>query len=247
MRKFLSLLLPLVSLLSLLLCSSAVPAPDDMAALRQWTPAAVVSDEAVRACGGVDSCFQAFPISDAVFSRMQGKSYKADCTIPRSSLRYLHVLHRNVEGRTQLGELVCHADIADDLLDIFRKLYEAGYKIERMVLVDEYDADDERSMAANNTSCFNFRVVSGTKKLSKHAQGLAIDINPRYNPYLHLGSGKVEPANGKAYATNRQKITDAKVPIIDKKDLCHQLFVQHGFSWGGNWLSVKDYQHFERK
>lgn len=231
--------------LTIIICSAFTPKDEDLKALRNWTPAAVVCDESVQTYS-LDSCFKAYPISDAIFSRMQGKSYKSDCTTPRSSLRYLHVLHRNVDGRTQIGELVCNADIAADLLDIFRELYEQGYKIERMVLVDEYEADDERSMAANNTSCFNYRVVSGSKKLSKHAYGLAIDINPRYNPYLHLGNGKVEPANAKAYAINRSKITNTKVPIINKKDLCHQLFIKHGFIWGGNWVSVKDYQHFEK-
>lgn len=234
----------IILLFATLLCSFAPP-PDEQEALRQWTPAAVISDEAVKTCT-LDSCFKAYPISDAIFKRMQGKSYKADCTIPRSSLRYLHVLHRNADGKSQLGELVCNASIAEDLLVIFRQLYELNYKIERIVLIDEYGADDERSMAANNTSCFNYRVVSGSKKLSKHAQGLAIDINPLYNPCLHLGTGKVEPSNAKAYATNRHKITNTKVPIIDKQDPCYQQFVQHGFTWGGNWLSVKDYQHFEK-
>ena len=233
----------LLFLLSILLCSFY--APEETKALREWTPATVVSDEAIKAYS-IDSCFKAYPISDAIFSRMQGKSYKKDCTIPRSHLRYLHVLHRNVDGNTQLGELVCSAEIANDLLDIFRKLYDAGYKIERMVLIDEYDADDERSMAANNSSCFNFRVVNGSKTLSKHAQGLAIDINPLYNPCIRFSTGKVEPANGKPYATNRTAKQKTPVPFINTSDLCYKLFKQHGFIWGGSWTTVKDYQHFEK-
>lgn len=218
---------------------------DDKEALRQWTPAAVVSDEAVKEYG-IDSCFRVSAISNAVFARMQGKSYKKNCTVPLSQLRHVKVLHRNVEGKTQLGEIVCNLSIANDLADIFRKLYEAGYKIERITLVDEYDADDERSMAANNTSCFNFRAVSGTTKLSKHALGLAIDVNPLYNPYIHLNNGKVEPANGKPYATNRTAARKTPVPFIDTNDLCYRLFIQHGFRWGGAWRTVKDYQHFEK-
>lgn len=230
----------------LLVLIHSLPTPNDADALRQWTPAAVVSDEAVKAYS-LDSCFKAYPISDAVFARMWGKSYKKNCTVPRSSLRYLRVLHRNLDGKTQLGELVCNQTIANDLLGIFRELYRDGYKIERMVLIDEYDADDERSMAANNTSCFNFRAVSGTTKLSKHAQGLAIDINPLYNPYVHLNNGKVEPANGKPYATHRTNDRkDIPVPVINTSDLCYRLFVQHGFLWGGSWRTVKDYQHFQK-
>lgn len=219
---------------------------EDQEALREWSPAAIVSDEAVKAYS-LDSCFKAYPISDAIFQRMKGKSYKDNCTVPRTTLRYLRVLHRNLEGKTQLGEIVCNQAIANDLIDIFRKLYETNYKIERIVLIDEYDADDERSMSHNNTSSFNFRVVSGTTKLSKHAQGLAIDINPLYNPYIHLNNGKVEPANGKPYATNRtNNRKDIPVPVINTTDLCYSLFIQHGFRWGGVWRTVKDYQHFEK-
>lgn len=229
----------------LLVAFSAFVTPDEQKTLHEWTPAAVVSDEAAKAYS-LDSCFKAYPINDAIFARMQGKSFKQNCTMPRASLRYLRVLHRNTEGKTQLGEIVCNQSIANDLLDIFRKLYEAGYKIERITLIDDYNADDETSMRANNTSCFNFRVVSGTTKLSKHSQGLAIDINPLYNPYIHLNNDKVEPATGKPYAYNRANLRNVKVPIIDTKDLCYRLFIQHGFRWGGAWKTVKDYQHFEK-
>ena len=229
--------------LAALLCSFT--SSDDLEVFRQWTPAAVVTDEAVKAYTP-DACFGAYPISDGLFNRMYGKSYKTQCTVPRSSLRYLHVLHRNTDGQTQLGEIVCNASIAADLLDIFRQLYDAGYQIERITLIDDYEADDERSMAANNTSCFNFRQVAGSKKLSKHSQGLAIDINPLYNPCLHLGSGKVEPAAGKRYALERSKLGNTRVPLISRDDLCYSLFIQHGFRWGGNWMSKKDYQHFEK-
>lgn len=234
----------LAILLNICFCSFSI-AQTTPEVLRNWTAAAVV-DDAEAEQYGIDLCFSSQPISDAVFSRMQGKSYKNNCTVPRDNLRYLHVLHRNTDGKTQLGEIVCNASIANDLLVIFRQLYDAGYIIERMVLVDDYDADDERSMTANNTSCFNFRQVSGSAKLSKHSQGLAIDINPLYNPCLSLGTGKVEPAAGKRYAVERSKIADTKVPLINKKDMCYLLFREHGFSWGGNWMSKKDYQHFEK-
>ena len=39
-------------------------------------------------------------------------------------------------------------------------------------------------MEADNTSCFNYRVVAGTNRVSKHGLGTAVDINPRENPYL---------------------------------------------------------------
>ena len=135
--------------------------------------------------------------------------------------------------------------IANDLKEIFQELYRNKYPIERMRLIDDYDADDERSMQDNNTSCFNFRAIAGSKKLSKHSRGLAIDINPLYNPCVKRradGTLSVQPATARQYA-NRNKKWRYK---IDKDDLCHQLFTKHGFKWGGSWRSVKDYQHFER-
>ena len=184
-------------------------------------------------------------IPESVFVRMRGKSFKAECSTPRSDLRYLRVLHYNKEGKVLEGELVCHKLIAEDLLYIFRKLYEAKYPIERMVLVDEYDADDEASMRANNTSSFNFRRVAGGRTLSLHSRGMAIDINPRYNPYVRWRKGKrlVSPVNGTAYA-DRSK--DFPYKIV-KGDLCYRLFKERGFTWGGDWKNSIDYQQFEKR
>ena len=185
-------------------------------------------------------------IPDSVWHRMQGKTYQPNDVIGRKNLRYLKLLHWDYDGKTHHGEMVCNRLIARRLIRIFMELYRQHYPIQRIRLADDYDADDERSMSLNNTSCFNFRVVSGTTKLSKHAQGLAIDINPLYNPYIHLNNGKVEPANGKPYATNRTANRKLPVPFINTSDLCYRLFIQHGFRWGGAWKTVKDYQHFEK-
>lgn len=191
-----------------------------------------------------DAGFTSSPIDSVVFARMKGKSYKDNCTIPLSELRYLRVLHYDFDGNVCQGELVCNKLISNDLLEIFEALFNAHYPIERMVLIDEYDADDERSMTANNTSCFNFRTVAGTNKLSAHSRGMAIDINPLYNPYVKQVRGKtvVSPSAASAYV-NRTKQFPYK---IDRQDLCYKLFVAHGFRWGGAWRSSKDYQHFEK-
>jgi len=191
----------------------------------------------------LDTCFQSHLIPDSIFHRMQGRSYKADCTVPRSELRYLQLSYVDAEGQTQQGEMVCNRLIANDLLDIFRQLWKAGYRIERMQLIDDYDADDQRSMEANNTSCFNFRNISGTSTISKHGRGMAIDVNPLYNPYVR--NGRVEPTSGRKWAFNRERRKD--IPYkIDSSDLCYKLFRKHGFQWGGNWRNSKDYQHFEK-
>ena len=192
-----------------------------------------------------DDAFRADTLTDTVFRRMQGHSYPEGCTVARNELRYLRVLHYDAEGRVHEGEMVCNRRIADDLLDIFRRLYEAHYPIERMRLIDDYDADDEQSMQANNTSCFCYRAVAGGKGLSKHAQGMAVDINTLYNPYVKVrkdGTTIIQPKTGKPYADRRRKFRYK----IEKGDLCYRLFIEHGFKWGGSWVSLKDYQHFEK-
>lgn len=206
-------------------------------------------------CGFVDVLAQAYvgsgssyfsqqEIPDSIFARMEGKSYAEGCTLPREELRYLRVLHYDKEGRERTGELVCHHSIADDLLSIFLELYKAKYPIERMVLIDEYDADDEASMQANNTSAFNYRQASGMRILSKHSIGMAIDINPLYNPLVKHREerAQVYPSNATPYI-DRTKEFPYK---IEKGDLCYRLFKQHGFRWGGDWRNSKDYQHFEK-
>lgn len=189
--------------------------------------------------------FTAQNIPDSIWTRMQGRSYPQECGIARSELRYLELSHYDFNGEEHIGQMVCNRQIADDLLYIFRKLYEAEYPIARMRLIDDYDASDQRSMADNNTSCFCYRRIAGSETLSKHSRGMAVDVNPLYNPCLYVRSGRVLPPEGKPYAHNRSKRKD--IPgMIDASDLCYRLFLSRGFRWGGSWRSLKDYQHFEK-
>ncbi|MCR5421948.1 MAG: M15 family metallopeptidase [Lachnospiraceae bacterium] len=182
-------------------------------------------------------------INDEIFSRIEGRSFAADCILKREDLRYLHVLHKDINGVTHEGEIIVNKKIASDVLEIFKVLYENNYPIEKIRLIDEYNADDEASMEDNNSSGFNFRFIQGTDKISKHGMGMAVDINPLYNPYVKEKDGNriIEPINAEPY-TDREKQFDYK---IEKGDLCYEQFIEHGFIWGGEWKSVKDYQHFE--
>ena len=230
----------------LLLATSALraqPAADGSDALHRWQAGVAVSAEAIARVG-MDSCFRAEPVGDAVFARMLGKSYPKDCPVARCDLRYVRVLHYDWQGRVLTGELVCHRQIADDVVQVFRQLYRQKYPIGSVRLIDDFDADDERSMRANNTSCFCYRSVNGSQKLSKHARGLAIDINTLYNPYVRNRNGRllISPDGAKPYV-DRSK--DFKYKIVEG-DLCHRLFLEHGFRWGGSWSTMKDYQHFEK-
>ena len=187
-------------------------------------------------------------LTESVKSGITGISYPTAAEeISYDELRYLSVLHYDFNGEVQTGELICNQGIAEDLAEIFYELYVNEYRIEKIRLIDEYQGDDTASMADNNTSCFNYRVVDGTTNLSKHALGCAIDINPFYNPYVVFnkeGSGEtyISPAGSEIYA-DRSKDFPYK---IDENDLCYKLFTEHGFIWGGHWNSSKDYQHFQK-
>lgn len=190
------------------------------------------------------------PITSEIESRIRGISYPEDDTnieVSLNDLSYVGVLYNDFDGNMAQGELICNNSIALDLVEIFEELYRNGYQFERIELIDEYGGDDTLSMENNNTSCFNYRIVDGSNHLSKHAYGLAIDINPFYNPYVVFnkdGSGEtyISPAGSEVYA-DRSKDFPYK---IDENDLCYKLFIEHGFTWGGNWNSSKDYQHFQK-
>jgi len=207
-------------------------------------PAGSVVDEFLKSEDIVNGCFYSSEISTDIFARMDGKSYKEECTVPLSDLRYLRVLYYGFDSCVHTGELVVNKKIAPDITEIFRALYDARYPIGKMVLVDEYNADDNASMADNNTSSFNYRTVNGSSTLSKHAQGLAIDINPLYNPWIYTLDGKtvIDPPAGEQFADR----TLDNVYYLDHYDLCYKLFIAHGFTWGGDWKSSKDYQHFQK-
>jgi len=192
------------------------------------------------------------PISDRLRRYMTGISFPAmeeaensTLEIGFDELRYVHILHYDFEGSLREGELVCNEYIAQDLAEIFYELYRNEYRLEKVLLIDEYDGNDTASMEDNNTSCFNYRLVEGSSNLSKHALGLAVDINPLYNPYITYtedGNENISPVSALPYADR-----NGKFPYkIDENDLCYKLFLQHGFTWGGNWNNSKDYQHFQK-
>ena len=177
------------------------------------------------------------PLSNDLISYITGISYPAlpseapegtlnvgeQNDISYADLRYVHIIHYDFDGKLAEGELICHNSIAEDLVEIFYDLYASEYQIEKVTLIENYNGDDTASMADNNTSCFNYRVVDGTKSLSRHALGLAIDINPLYNPYIRYnkkGGQTVSPVEGEAYADR----TVSFPYKIDPDDLCYRLF-----------------------
>lgn len=192
----------------------------------------------------IDLWFTIEEIGDSLFGRINGLSFNEKTPVAREDLRYLRILHTDFEGKIRIGELLCHKSIAGDLREIFLSLYKTSYPIESVRLIDDFAADDNASMVADNTSCFNTRTVPGSHKFSKHAYGMAVDINPFYNPLVKVRDGRqiVLPEDAAPFV-DRTAMFDHK---IDAADFANKEFRRHGFKWGGNWRSVKDYQHFEK-
>ena len=177
------------------------------------------------------------PVPETIASTMA--SWKPGCPVPVKDLAYLEISHCGYDGKMHLGEMIVHKKVASEVVDIFKDLYAQGFPIEKMLLIEHYGCDDAKSMADNNSSSFNCRMVKGSRtKLSKHSYGLAIDINPRDNPYVK--NNEVSPPGGR---TDRTK---AAKGMIVKGGPCYRAFVEKGWKWGGDWKSLKDYQHFEK-
>jgi hypothetical protein len=178
------------------------------------------------------------PIDEQTRQRMSA-SHREGCPVPLSDLRLVRLRHWGFDGRTHMGELVLHADAAQAVVQVFGDTYSARFPVERMRLVDEYGADDDRSMAANNTSAYNCRTVTGSTTFSQHAYGRALDVNPAQNPYVSR-SGGVEPPAGGAYRDR----ADVRPGMVVRGGPVLEAFTRIGWGWGGDFSSSKDYQHF---
>jgi hypothetical protein len=172
---------------------------------------------------------------------MRAHSWRPGCPVPIADLAYLRLSHFGTDGAVHTGELVVHRELAAEVIAIFKALFEQRFPIEKMRLIEAYDGDDDRSMADNNTSGFNCRAVPGKPNVfSLHSQGRAIDINPLWNPML--ADGKVLPPNGAPFAAPKKPIPG----MLRKGDRAVLELTRRGWTWGGDWTSMKDYQHFQK-
>jgi len=180
-------------------------------------------------------------ISNEIKNRITGYSFPDNTfdKIDYNDLRFLKVKYYGFDDNIHDdGELIVNKEVALDVLKIFYELYLGEYPIEKIRLVDDYSADDDLSMRDNNTSAFNFRQVENGEKLSWHCFGLAIDINPLYNPYVYHGN--VYPEISLKYSDRTWDFNYK----IDYKDLAYLTFIKYGWKWGGDFVYSKDYQHF---
>ena len=180
-------------------------------------------------------------IPSEVKEKMIGYSMPEDEPIKFDSLSFLKLSYYGFDDKTHIGEMIVNKEVAAEVVDIFKELYEAKYPIEKINLIDEYNADDEISMQDNNTSSFCYRTIAGTNKISNHGKGVAIDINPLYNPHVNTSTNKVSPTT----ATKFIDRDDIIKGMIVENDPCYNAFIKRGWTWGGYWKNP-DYQHFEK-
>ncbi|MCB1028928.1 MAG: M15 family metallopeptidase [Microthrixaceae bacterium] len=160
--------------------------------------------------------------------------------MPLEELRLITVAHHRFDGPPTVGELVVNASVVEDLRVVFRSLWDAGYPIASMRLIDEFGGDDLASVRANNTSSFNCRPVVGGTGWSRHAYGVAIDLNPLWNPYVLDGAAVPEESQP---WVDRSRLERG---MIGPEDAAVAAFESVGWTWGGRWNSP-DYQHFVKE
>lgn len=180
---------------------------------------------------------------------MAGYSMPSDSTISYDELSYLTIPHYDFNYNVAQGHLVVNREVAEEVLDIFAELFDIQYPIERMELIDKYGADDYTSIDYNNTSAFNYRVsTDGSGRLSRHALGRAIDINPQINPYVSSDGTGSHPNAREYWSRNTASWTSdvAKAAYIGTDTEIYRIFTRYGWEWGGSWSSYRDYQHFQK-
>lgn len=167
-------------------------------------------------------------------------TWRPGCPVGPAHLRELHMTYWGFDARPHTGEMVVNASVVDDVVRVFRTLYEKRFPIWEMVPEDAYHGNDNKAAAADDTSGFNCRyaVAPGPPKWSVHAYGEAIDVNDVQNPYVD-GNTIIPPA-GKAYLDR----SDVRPGMALPGGTLVEAFASVGWYWGGRWTGSPDYQHF---
>lgn len=208
------------------------PSPSTAATVTTASGPATAPQPSTEASTTTTNPVRILPVSAADL----GASWREGCPVGPADLRAVVVHHRTFDGGTDTGTIVVHADVAADVFAVFDLLLDAGFPVERVVPVHRYGASDDASMAANNTSGFNCRRITGGSRWSEHAYGRAIDLNPVQNPYVR--GSVVLPRAGTAFLDR----SDVRPGMIVADDVVVTAFADIGWGWGGSWASP-DYQH----
>lgn len=179
-------------------------------------------------------------IDDATAARMRGRSWRDHPRCPAlTTLARIEASHVTMDGEVATGEVVVAAAVTAPVVTLLGRLFAIGFPIASLQLIDDHDADDDRSMQAGNSSAFNFRTIAGTDQLSQHAFGLAVDINPVQNPMVWPGGERFVPAVGAPYVDRRT----VRPGMIVRPGPVTAILDDLGWEWGGDWIKVHDLHH----
>lgn len=153
------------------------------------------------------------------------------------SLSLADVFYYSFDGRRHQGQIIIYSSLEDDIYAIFELIEKLKFPVGKVIPISAYNWLDDDSMAANNSSGFNFRTIAGTTKLSLHSLGKAVDINPWQNPVIYP-DGRTAPA-GAVYDPQKAGTFSNNHPLVAE-------FRKRGWYWGGNFAEPKDYHHFEK-
>ncbi len=186
------------------------------------------------------------PLPQALRAEMRGTTWKPGCPVPLEDLRVLHFNYWGFDGVVQRGPLVTNADVAEDLLWVFRQLFDARFPIKRVGLSREFVPERFQPTISSKrsvTASFNCRPVitplGPGDDFSQHAYGLAIDVNPVQNPFV-TADGFVRNTEARPYVDRSKDLTG----MIHAGDVVVRSFAAIGWEWGGFWSGGKDYMHF---
>ncbi len=177
-------------------------------------------------------------LSTAMRARMTGVSWRQGCPVGLDELRLLTLDYWGTDRAVHQGRLIVNATATTALTHAFKLLFNARFPLTQMRPIDDFGGSDEASMRADNTSAFNCAKVPGTTVWSQHSYGRAVDLNPLENPEVR--NGVVDPPTAAGFVDR----TRSNPQMIAHGDAVWQAFRTIGWSWGGDWNSLKDYQHF---
>jgi D-alanyl-D-alanine carboxypeptidase len=206
--------------------------------LEQSRAGAVLS---VLDCGAISYCSFIEPLDEPTRAAMVGVVWRKGCPVGLEDLRRITFKHWSFDGSIATGQVVVNAGVAVDIQGVLHDLFDAKFPIASAKPIEVFGGDDDRSTMANNSSAFNCRAVTGGKAFSEHAWGRAIDLNPVQNPYVRSNGTVLDP---KAKRFIKRSALSESSGVIPPNGAVVKAFKRIGWTWGGTFNRVKDYQHF---
>lgn len=217
----------------LLACASLAVAP--------LAGSKAVAAQPILACAAESYCSTIEPLDDPTKTAMVGVVWRKGCPVGLEDLRRITFKHWNFDGSATTGSVVVNVEVSVGIESVLKDLFEARFPIASAKPIEDFGGDDDRSTLANNSSAFNCRAVTGGRSFSEHAWGRAIDINPVQNPYVRANGTVLDP---KAKRFVKRSALSESRGVITANGSVVKAFKRIGWTWGGTFGRVKDYQHF---